>query len=230
MMDNMYAIDFHTNVWRLIVRLLLAGVCGFIIGYERKTRSKEAGIRTHTIVAMAAALMMIISKYGFADLGTDKFDGARIAAQIITGIGFLGAGMIVYRRDMLHGLTTAAGIWATAGIGMALGSGMLIIGFVSTVLLVILQAIFHLPIKALKGRHYSIIKAQALINDTETITQIKDTFNVKKFLKFKTHYNHDGTVVADIEFVASKIYTAEELFDTVKNLDCIQSIEKNDEI
>ena len=88
-----------------VIRILVAGICGFCIGYERKTRSKEAGIRTHTIVCMASALLMIISKYAFVDQldwGTKGADSARIAAQIVSGIGFLGAGIIIYRRDRLQ--------------------------------------------------------------------------------------------------------------------------------
>ena len=90
----------------------------FYIGKKsRKNRRKEAGVRTHVIVALASCLMMEISKYGFFDLG--KFDGARIAAQVVSGIGFLGAGMIFVHKNSIKGLTTAAGVWATSGIGMA---------------------------------------------------------------------------------------------------------------
>ena len=132
-----------------IIRIIIAAVCGFVIGFERKTRSKEAGIRTHTIVALGACLMMIISKYAFWE-GTGKYDGARVAAQIVSGIGFLGTGMIVYSKGTLHGLTTAAGIWATAGVGMAIGAGgnvMYIVGAVATVIIVCVHLFLHLPIK-----------------------------------------------------------------------------------
>ncbi|MBQ4527334.1 MAG: MgtC/SapB family protein [Clostridia bacterium] len=125
----------------LIGRLLLATVCGFIIGYERKNRNKEAGVRTHVIVALASCLMMEISKYGFADTG--DFDGARLAAQVVSGIGFLGAGMIFVHKNSIKGLTTAAGIWATSGIGMSIGAGMYIIGVLTTFLMVALQIILH---------------------------------------------------------------------------------------
>lgn len=112
-----------------ILRIVIAGICGICIGTERTHRSKEAGIRTHCIVALGAALMMVISKYGFSDIvagenGMRGADGARIAAQVVSGIGFLGAGMIFVRKDMITGLTTAAGIWVTSGIGMAIGAGM----------------------------------------------------------------------------------------------------------
>ena len=129
------------------LRILAACVCGGIIGYERKNRGKEAGIRTHAIVALSAALMMIISKYGFSDLvdypGVRGADPARIAAQVVSGVGFLGAGMIYFNRHLVKGLTTAAGVWATAGVGLAMGSGMYIMGAIATLMIVLLQVILH---------------------------------------------------------------------------------------
>ena len=98
--------------------VLLSVLLGFIIGLERKQRFKEAGIRTHTIVCFGAAIMTVISK----NIGAG--DPGRIAAQIVSGVGFLGAGMIVYKQHEVKGLTTAAGIWATAGVGMACGAGL----------------------------------------------------------------------------------------------------------
>ena len=107
-------------------RILIAGICGGLIGYERNNRLKEAGIRTHLIVALAAALIMVVSKYGFSDVTTLKgvaLDPSRIAAQIVTGVGFLGAGMIFVRNQTISGLTTAAGLWASACMGLAIGAG-----------------------------------------------------------------------------------------------------------
>ena len=128
------------------LRIILAGICGGIIGYERKNRGKGAGIRTHVIVAIASALMMIISKYGFNDLtlgGDFRLDPSRVASQIVSGVGFLGAGMIFIQKKAVKGLTTAAGIWATAGIGMAIGSGMYAIGIATSLAILIIQLITH---------------------------------------------------------------------------------------
>lgn len=138
-----------------IVRMIIAGICGFLIGLERKNRAKEAGIRTHCVVACAAALMMIISKYGFTDLpaganGMRGADGARIAAQVVSGIGFLGAGMIFVHKNTVTGLTTAAGIWATSGVGMAIGAGMYIVGITATAIIIFVQILFHLDFNWLK--------------------------------------------------------------------------------
>lgn len=129
----------------LLFRILLAAFCGFIIGLERKNRGKGAGVRTHIIVALGSALMMVISKYGFFDIvtGDSKFDGARIAAQIVSGIGFLGAGMIFVKGNAIQGLTTAAGVWATAGIGMAVGAGMYFVGITASLSLFLIQLILH---------------------------------------------------------------------------------------
>lgn len=134
-----------------ILRIVIAGICGICIGTERTHRSKEAGIRTHCIVALGAALMMVISKYGFSDIvagenGMRGADGARIAAQVVSGIGFLGAGMIFVRKDMITGLTTAAGIWVTSGIGMAIGAGMYVLGIAASVTVIAVQSVLHMRI------------------------------------------------------------------------------------
>ena len=114
----------------LITRLVVAGLLGGIIGLEREFRAKIAGTRTHLLVAVGAALMMIVSRYGFDGQG----DPARVAAQIVSGIGFLGAGAIIVNKRAVHGLTTAAGIWVSAGIGMATASGMYAISVATTVI------------------------------------------------------------------------------------------------
>lgn len=110
-----------TLALELTIRLLSAGVIGGIIGYEREFRGKGAGVRTHVLVALGSCLFMIISQYGFA--GSDKFDAARIAAGVVGGLGFLGGGIIMKNKHVV-GLTTAAGIWVTGAIGLALGSGL----------------------------------------------------------------------------------------------------------
>ena len=137
----------------LLLRIAAAAVCGWLVGVERSRRFKDAGVRTHSMVACTAALLMVISKYGFADLsmadgsffpGARGADPARIAAQIVSGVSFLGAGVIYRDRKLTtRGLTTAAGIWAVAGIGMALGAGMYVIGLFATVLIIFMQFIMH---------------------------------------------------------------------------------------
>ena len=137
----------------LLLRIVVAALCGWLVGVERTRRFKDAGVRTHSMVACAAALLMIISKYGFADLeaadgtffaGVRGADPSRIASQIVSGISFLGAGIIYRdRKFTTRGLTTAAGIWAIAGIGMAIGSGLYVIGLFSTALIIFMQVMMH---------------------------------------------------------------------------------------
>lgn len=138
-----------------IIRMMVAGICGGVIGLERTNRAKEAGVRTHFVVACASALMMIISKYGFADMTAVSesmrgVDGARLAAQVVSGIGFLGAGMIFVHKNTVTGLTTAAGIWATAGVGLAIGAGMYAVGVAAAILIIAAQVLLHKNFKWLK--------------------------------------------------------------------------------
>ena len=115
----------------MILRLLLAAILGGLIGFEREYRSKVAGLRTHLLVSIGSALMMLLSQYGFGGQG----DPARVAAQIVSGIGFIGAGAIIMdRRHAVHGLTTAAGVWVSAGIGMTVAAGLYVLAASATLL------------------------------------------------------------------------------------------------
>ena len=121
--------------WRQVAELTLALVLSALIGVEREIRQKSAGLRTHTLVGVGAALFMLISKYGFTDVlepGRVVVDPSRVAAQIVTGVGFLGAGLIFVRRDGVRGLTTAAAIWVTAAIGSASGAGLPVLAVFAT--------------------------------------------------------------------------------------------------
>lgn len=142
---NSYIIQ--TPEWEYIIRVLIAAICGSIIGYEREKRLKNAGIRTHILVSMSAALMMIISKYGFFDIVLInegiKLDPSRVAASVVSAIGFLGAGVIFVRKENTIGVTTAAGLWATVGLGLAIGAGMYISGIVFTFLVLLVQLLLH---------------------------------------------------------------------------------------
>ena len=115
-----------------VIRLLVATALGSIIGLDREYRTKAAGFRTHVLVALGSALFMIISVHGFDDLPKDqmtlRMDPARIAAQVVTGIGFIGAGTIIFQKNVVKGLTTAAGMWVTAAIGLACGGGLYVLG------------------------------------------------------------------------------------------------------
>jgi putative Mg2+ transporter-C (MgtC) family protein len=125
----------HGQGWRQVGELLLAFGLSSVIGLERQFRGKSAGLRTQSIVGTASALILLVSKYGFADVlrpGTVVLDPSRVAAQIVSGIGFLGAGLIITRRGAIRGLTTAASVWETAAIGMAAGAGLPLLALLVT--------------------------------------------------------------------------------------------------
>lgn len=131
---------------KLFLRTVVATVCGMLIGWEREKRLKSAGLRTHMLVCMAAALMMIISKYGFLDivyLSSVQVDVSRTAAGVVQAIGFLGAGVIFVKRDNIIGVTTAAGLWATVGIGLTIGCGFFALGIACTLLMLFIQYLMH---------------------------------------------------------------------------------------
>ncbi len=131
----------------LFLRIVVSCLCGGIVGFERTRRYKEAGIRTHIIVCAASAMLMIVSKYGFLDVeylaGSHNSDPARLAAQIISGISFLGAGVIFHNGSTTKGLTTAAGVWAISGVGIAIGAGMYPLGIFVTAVICLIQFIMH---------------------------------------------------------------------------------------
>ncbi len=143
--------QFFLNNSDLIIKLLVASGLGLVIGLERVLVRKEAGMKTHALVSLGSALFIIISemigvKYG----GLGGFDPSRIASQVIVGIGFLGAGSIMLQGDRVRGLTTAGGLWITAGIGMAAGFGFFSLASVATILVILILVVvytFEKPIR-----------------------------------------------------------------------------------
>lgn len=168
-LSQVISFNLPTACWEWLIRILIAALCGAAIGVERGIRQKEAGIRTHSIVAMAAAVFMIISKYAFFDLnytaemlmaGTKGADPSRIASQVVSAIGFLGAGIIFRGKGAVHGLTTAAGIWATAAIGLGIGGGLYTIGIAATVLLLLVNICLHkwlIKLEAMSTSEFSFL-------------------------------------------------------------------------
>ena len=138
-----------------ILRLFVASLLGGLIGLEREYREKAAGLRTHFLVALGSALFMIVSAYGFDGVLTDshmRLDVSRIAAQVVSGIGFIGAGTIIFQKNAIHGLTTAAGVWVTAAIGLACGAGMYLLALVASLLVLIGLEAFNYLLKILEKR------------------------------------------------------------------------------
>lgn len=144
--DYLYATPNGGNFFvTCAVRIFLAMLCGAVIGYERTKRQKGAGIRTHVIISLGAVAMMLVSKYGFYDqigIGINA-DASRIASNIMTGMGFIGAGVIFVKNTSIKGLTTAAGLWATTGVAMAIGTGMYEVGVMVTAVMLFSQMLLH---------------------------------------------------------------------------------------
>jgi len=122
--------------FQIFFQILLAAILGMLIGAEREHRHRSAGLRTCTLVAIASCLFTVLSIYGFSATGMESYDPSRIASQIVVGIGFIGAGMIILRENKIEGLTTAAGVWTTAAVGMAVGLGFYFVAIFSTLLVI----------------------------------------------------------------------------------------------
>jgi len=170
-----------------ILRLLLAGVLGALIGLERELRAKEAGLRTHFLVALGSALIMLVSLWGFAPsagaAGTTG-DRARVAAQIVSGIGFIGAGAIMVQRHYVLGLTTAAGLWVVAGIGMAAGGGLWALAVAATVFALVGLELFRFIVKLVRLTNVNVtFSAEKASDIPRVLSALRDTgfhvFNYK---------------------------------------------------
>ena len=165
-----------------ILRLLLAGIMGAVIGLDREYRAKEAGYRTHFLVSLGSALIMIVSQHGFGeilDTPNVNLDPSRIASQVVTGIGFIGAGTIILHKQIVRGLTTAAGIWATSGIGLAIGAGMYTLGISATILTLIGLEVLSFLFKSV-GMKSSAVEFST--ENKETLNQLVKKFNSKDFM------------------------------------------------
>ncbi|WP_333648631.1 MgtC/SapB family protein [Lacrimispora sp.] len=184
--------NYHHQA-ELLGRMILACFLGYLIGYERKNRDKSAGMRTHAIVSLGAALIMIVSKYGFMDI--PDYDASRVAAQIVSGIGFLGAGVIFVKNNTVSGLTTAAGIWATAGVGMAVGAGAYFVGASAGIMIVLTQVILHkttfLTAEPVRG----YLKMVVAEENEEVLDELQQQFceNKIKQIRMKVNKEKSGT-------------------------------------
>lgn len=214
--------EFLIYECKMLFGLVIAAILGFTIGCERKYRAKGAGIRTHTIVCLGSALMMIISKYAFAS--TPGYDPSRIAAQIVTGIGFLGAGIIVYKRNEIKGLTTAAGVWATAGVGMAAGAELYILALGSTILIIMVQVVLHFHFKFLETKKYYRLNIEFKA-DAEQRTAVKEIFDVERFQDLLILRKEDG-LTYQTTIYTGKEFSSEKLDKIMHDNPFILSIER----
>lgn len=154
--------NYSLSNQEIALRLVVAAILGGLIGWDRERKESVAGLRTHMLVCVGSCLIMIVSSFGFEDiLGRPAvvLDPSRIAAQVISGIGFLGAGTILFLRpQVIRGLTTAAGLWSVAGVGLAAGSGLYVAAFIATLILFIILAV----IKPFERRFFRSVKGRSM--------------------------------------------------------------------
>ena len=209
-----------------IFRLILAVILGFAIGYERKRRYKEAGIRTHTIVCLGSALIMLVSIYGFDGAS----DAGRVAAQIVSGVGFLGAGIIVYRKHETKGLTTAAGLWASACMGLCIGAGFYEAAIACCLLILFTVIIFSRLERVIlsRSRNINIFVEFEEINDISAIVESIKSCEVRIFdveiTKAKNSDTHYPNAVFSLRL--PKKITHAALMAVIAQLDTVRSIEE----
>ena len=219
----------NTLQMEFILRVLLSSICGMFIGWERERRLKSAGLRTHMLVAMAAALMMVISKYAFMDvvyLQSVQVDASRVAAGVVQAIGFLGAGVIFVKKDNIVGVTTAAGLWATVGIGLTIGAGLYVLGISCTALIILIQLIVH------RGEHktFNSNNGSVRINLTKnnlTIAQAKEKLEEKGLIlkNIQIARNKDGEMNLTASIIALRTSNSIDIIDELQSLGFVDVIE-----
>lgn len=211
-----------------IIRMFTACLCGAMVGFERSRRQKDAGLRTHIIVALGSALIMIVSKYGFMDIlqyeGL-RADASRIASNVVTGVGFLGAGVIFVRDVSIKGLTTAAGIWATAGVGLAIGAGMYPLGIAASLMMVVSQLFLHRFFTRLENTANEFV---VVLTDTkDSVKNFKERLASMNISVSKCNItrNKDSTLTLDITVKKSRVISMDEIMLLIEQDDSIVSID-----
>lgn len=196
----------------LTIRLMLALLLGGAIGIEREYRAKEAGFRTHFLVALGSALFCLVSQFGF---GVDLKDSSRVAAQVVSGIGFLGAGTIIFQKNVVRGLTTAAGLWVTAAIGLACGTGMYLAAVLTTAMVLLgLEVLnYWIPQLGLSTIELSF-SAPSRESVKEFITRIKqDGMEVHSYELKERRLSKEVFLEASIEIRAKRDFHTLEILD-----------------
>ena len=196
----------------LTIRLMLALLLGGAIGIEREYRAKEAGFRTHFPVALGSALFCLVSQFGF---GVDLKDSSRVAAQVVSGIGFLGAGTIIFQKNVVRGLTTAAGLWVTAAIGLACGTGMYLAAVLTTAMVLLgLEVLnYWIPQLGLSTIELSF-SAPSRESVKEFITRIKqDGMEVHSYELKERRLSKEEFLEASIEIRAKRDFHTLEILD-----------------
>ena len=212
-----------------LFRLVLAGILGAIVGLDRAYHAKDAGLRTHFLVAVGSALIMIISQHGFYDLMVEngnpniRLDVSRVASQIVSGIGFIGAGTIIFQKRMVKGLTTAAGLWTVAGIGMAIGGGLYALGIAASVLTLVAFEVFRRCFKWLHVENttahlsFPLVKAEDLPAIMEQLKKLNC-----KIVKYSCKQDKEVRIVnMYVRFNSSQI-SLQDLFMELSRIDGLE--------
>ena len=219
--------------WELIARLLGAAVLGGVVGFERERLLWAAGLRTHMLVCVGSALIIIVSAYGFNDvIGKNiVLDPSRIAAQVVSGVGFLGAGTILFRGEAVKGLTTAASLWAVAGIGLAAGSGLYVAATACTVIILIVLA----GMKPIEERYRNRIQTRTLVvlaeRDRFTLDTLKEAAgpNARRIQQFVLKQTGTKEVdEAEVAFARLPEAAVREIAARIKALPGIRQVEGPD--
>ncbi len=217
-------------MWTFIIRLLLATIFGALIGLEREYHAKEAGVRTHLLVALGSCLFMILSIYGFdafLDHDNVSFDPSRIASQVVTGIGFIGAGTIILHKQAVRGLTTAAGVWVTAAIGLACGNGMYILAGVTTVTVLSSLGLINLYLPSLSQRERQIT---FLAEDYNVLTDILENLRKEKIVVLNYEMRKDaeennGKMLIVLKIRMKRYDTIEGMTTILKNFEKVELVQ-----
>ena len=217
-------------MWTFIIRLLLATIFGALIGLEREYHAKEAGVRTHLLVALGSCLFMILSIYGFdafLDHDNVSFDPSRIASQVVTGIGFIGAGTIILHKQAVRGLTTAAGVWVTAAIGLACGNGMYILAGVTTVTVLSSLGLINLYLPSLSQRERQIT---FLAEDYNVLTDILENLRKEKIVVLNYEMRKDaeennGKLLIVLKIRMKRYGTIESMTSILKNFEKVELVQ-----
>ena len=217
-------------VWDFILRLLIATALGAVIGFEREYHAKEAGVRTHLLVALGACLFMILSVYGFDFMLVRdhvSFDPSRIASQVVTGIGFIGAGTIILQKQMVRGLTTAAGLWVTAAIGLACGNGMYVVAVVTTVIVLASLGLINVYLPYFSQRERNIT---FLTEDYAVMTEILERLRQEKItvLNYEMHKSaeeNNGKMLVTLEIRMKRYDNTKGIASILKNFDKVELVQ-----
>ncbi len=215
----------ENTTWELIFRLFFAAFLGGIIGLERNYRAKEAGFRTHFLVALGSALFMIISQYGFGGelerMGNLRWDASRIASQVVTGIGFIGAGTIIFQKHVVRGLTTAAGLWVTSAIGLTCGSGMYLVATAATGLVFVCLEALNFILSRFGTKSISLTFTSS---DKQKITTLVKRLRAEgadiSTYSMKEQHTPDGKIMeATMEVKVSRMVYEDKMMELMNELD-----------